>query len=87
MTYIPRSATTPPKFKNCVSKGDVGKSALSRLKPGDQSDTRFVVDGMDSGALGSGKAQKFSLQVIAKYYSGGSHKAVEEDGAEEQQVC
>ena len=41
---------------------------------------------MASGALGgSGKAQKFSLQVIAKYYSGGSHKSVDEEGAEEQQ--
>merc|ERR1719322_2351389 len=58
-----RSATTPTKFKNCVSKADAGKSVFSRLKPGDQSDTRFVVDGVASGALGSGKAQKFSLQV------------------------
>ena len=45
-----------------------------------------MVDGVASGALGSGKAQKFSLQVIAKYYSGGSHKSVDEEGAEEQQV-
>ena len=47
-------------------------------------DTRFVVDGVASGALGSGKAQKFSLQVIAKYYSGGSHKSVEEWKGDQQ---
>ena len=78
-----RTTTTPQKFKNCVSKTD--GSSFSRLKPGDQLDTRFIVDGVASGALGSGKAQKFSLQVIAKYYSGGSHKSVEE-GKGDQQV-
>ena len=81
-----RSTTTPPKFKNCVSRtADGSNAAFSRLKPGDQSDTSFAVDGVASGALGSGKAQKFSLQVIAKYYSGGSHKSVEE-GTEEERV-
>ena len=83
-----RSATTPAKFKNCVSKtdGSGGGAAFSGLKPGDQLDTKFVVDGVASGALGSGKAQKFSLQVIAKYYSaGGSHKSVEE-GTGDQKV-
>jgi len=81
-----RSATTPPKFKNCVSKTD-GGNAFSRLKSGDQLDTRFVLDGVASGALGSGKAQKFSLQVIAKYYSGGSNKSVEEGTDEQQQAA
>jgi hypothetical protein len=79
--------TVPAKFKESVSQllgeGE-GDAAPGALCPGKQRDVSYRIDGVTSGAAGSGKNQRFSLQVVAKYFS--THEAEESDESYYRQI-